>query len=255
MIENSDRDEANETAPTKVVSPGYFPPAAAFPSTTYRNSEPSSATFRQTTAYETEYEAGRLHRQHNETKRLQRQVQWLKFLLITSIVVLGGTLSGMLLGLRQEQIALRNIQRELNAPLETPLETTEDTLPENRSPDGVASNPTLPTVSLPTVSLPTVSLPGSEQFDPLKEQMRAFAEQTQIISGQVRETSEQLSDVTASQWSDWQRRLAELEQAIQDGLFSEAVSKQLDRLSEQQRQWFNPTIPDTSTSDTSTEAN
>lgn len=228
-MEDRDRYNSDETAPTKVVSPGYVPSSTTFHPETQASQapEPVSSPYRSVSPQASDS----LSEQPYEAHRLRGQVRWLRISLIASVVVLGSALAGVFLGIRQEQTAIRNAQGDLSSQINI-LEDAlpqEDTLPQE---DVSAEAPS-------AIELPTVAMPSEEQLNQLEEQLRTLNEQTKALSEQAKAISEQLPDVSFDQWTQLQERLATLEEDIQNNLPDEALSTRFEQLSERLKQLLN----------------
>ena len=127
------------------------------------------------------------HQASTEAHRLRRQVRWLTVLSTVAIVLIGGSLIGVSLNLRQEQIALRENQQQLAAQL--------DILQAERM------NP--------------------EELSRLESLLSSLNQATGDLQGQAQQIIEQLPGASREQLEALQGDLEDLQQDIQEGLSQE----------------------------------
>ncbi len=127
------------------------------------------------------------HQSSTEVNRLRKQVRWLTGLSAVAIVLLGGSLIGVSLHLRQEQIALRESQQQLVAQVEVLQAERLD----------------------------------SEQLNRLESLLSNLNQTTGSLQGQAQQILEQLPQASREQLESLQNDLEELQENVQGQLSQE----------------------------------
>ncbi|MGB3615308.1 MAG: hypothetical protein WBA10_16055 [Elainellaceae cyanobacterium] len=141
-------------------------------------------------------EVAALQQTDQEVTRLRRKVLGLTTALIAMALIGGGILAGIVLGFRDQQLALKDEQSRLSDQVEA--------LERDRA--------------------------SAEQISRLEEQLVALNQRTQILGEQARALAEQLPNLTADQVSELQQRIQELEQGIRENVSGESATRRLDQL-------------------------